>query len=118
MGQEQKIGGFTPEKKEEIKPKKLSEALREVQVQYPEIATLPAYKAHEALIKAFSKKATETGTSPALTYDQRALDILLRAHMASRAGNFHDTESTVNIKSDFEKKYGISSEWDGEERAV
>ncbi len=112
------VSEFTPEKKEEIKLKKLSEALKEVQTQYPEIANLSAHKGHEALIKSFSEKATETGTSRALTFDQRALDILLRAHMASRAGNFHDTESAVNVKSDFEKKYGISSEWDGGERAI
>ena len=42
--------------------------------------------------------------------DQRSLDVCDRFRSASMAGDYHDTESTLEIKQKFRKKYNICPE--------
>jgi len=79
---------------------RLQEAVLEVQEKYPQIAGMGFYAGYEALCQ-----------DATTVHDQRSLDILVRAHMASRAGEFHDCSSTVVIKEDFRTKYNICPEW-------
>lgn len=80
--------------------KKLEEALTEIRAKYPQIADLGAWEGRKLLVE----------TNP---FDQCALDILSRAHSASRCGEYHDTESVVEQKKAFREKYNISPEWEG-----
>jgi len=79
---------------------RLQDAVAEVQAKYPQIAGMGFYAGYETLRK-----------EVVAVHDQKSLDILVRAHSASRAGEYHDCASTVVVKEKFRTKYNICPEW-------
>ncbi|RLB13324.1 MAG: hypothetical protein DRG82_15895 [Deltaproteobacteria bacterium] len=76
---------------------KLIDAYNEVCDKYPEGPTTHPWKMYEYILQKD-------------IYDERSMDICQRYHMAKDAGPWHDTETTLQIKKEFAKKWGIEPE--------